>query len=74
MSIYSINQLPPLRRIRNTILFSFLLITINSCSFSANKTRKYLNESYNKEYDMIIAPGVPYYHAGWDRIMKARVY
>jgi uncharacterized SAM-binding protein YcdF (DUF218 family) len=61
-------------QILNIILFSVLLFTFNSCSFSASKTRKYLNESYNKEFDLIIVPGVPYYYSGWDRIMKARVY
>ncbi len=45
-----------------------------SCSFSANKTRRMLENSRGKSYDMIVVPGVPLNDGKWDSAMKARVY
>jgi uncharacterized SAM-binding protein YcdF (DUF218 family) len=52
----------------------FFLWNIVSCSFSAKTTRRYLNESLTKTYDVIAVPGVPFNETGWDSVMKARVY
>lgn len=56
------------------LLFSFYLI--NACSYSANTTKRMLDESQDAKYDIIVVPGVPFDSAvgKWSRTMKARVY
>jgi uncharacterized SAM-binding protein YcdF (DUF218 family) len=52
---------------------SFLWL-IASCSFSDKTTKRYLNKAMTKTYDVIVVPGFPFSEAGWDSVMKGRVY
>ncbi len=54
-------------------LFLFLLL-LNSCSFSAKATKRLLEESRSKSYDLVIVPGVPFENGKWSRTMKGRIY
>jgi uncharacterized SAM-binding protein YcdF (DUF218 family) len=56
-----------------TIAF-VIFITFCSCSFSNKTCKKLLNESFNKNYDIIVVPGVPLEDGKWSLTMKARVY
>ena len=56
-----------------SVLF-LLLLFLNSCSFSSKTTKRLLDESRKKSYDIIIVPGVPLEKGRWSRTMKARVY
>ena len=50
------------------------LVLINSCSFSVEQTIKMYAEVEDKQFDIIIVPGVPFENNEWGEIMKARVY
>lgn len=50
------------------------ILLLQSCSFSAKTTRKYLESASARTYEMIVVPGVPFYERGWDSTMKARIY
>jgi uncharacterized SAM-binding protein YcdF (DUF218 family) len=63
--------------ITTVIIFSFtlfILLTFNSCIYSPAKCNELLNKSYNKQYDIIVVPGVPFNGEKWSLIMKSRVY
>jgi len=47
---------------------------IASCSFSDKISKQYLDDALTKTYDVIVVPGVPFKEAGWDSVMKERVY
>jgi len=57
-----------------SLLLSIVLFLLSSCSFNERTTGRYLVTANTKSYDMIAVPGVPFYEAGWDSTMKARVY
>jgi uncharacterized SAM-binding protein YcdF (DUF218 family) len=52
----------------------FLPIFINSCSFSEKASRRLLNKSIGKTYDVIIVPGVQFENLYWSQTMKGRIY
>ena len=52
----------------------WLLVTLNSCSFSSKTCRNLLNESMTKSYDIIVVPGVPLENGKWSATMKERIY
>ena len=52
----------------------FITILVTSCAFSSKTSRGYLEESFDREYDVIVVPGVPFEDGKWSQIMKARVY
>ncbi|MBK8611146.1 MAG: YdcF family protein [Chitinophagaceae bacterium] len=56
------------------IYCSFVLLLLQSCSFSDKTTGIYYKKAATESYDMIAVPGVPFYETGWDSTMKARVY
>ncbi len=70
MHLYNMKTKP------SSLLFAFvpILFIIGSCSFSSQKATEMLIESRNKEYDIIIVPGVPFEDSNWSDIMKIRVY
>jgi uncharacterized SAM-binding protein YcdF (DUF218 family) len=52
-----------------------IIITIlNSCAYSSKASRQLLTESLNKQYDMIVVPGVPFEDAKWSATMRDRVF
>lgn len=53
---------------------TIILIYGSSCSFNSNTTARYFDKASDKTYDVIAVPGVPFTEAGWDSVMKARVY
>ncbi|MEO6649521.1 MAG: YdcF family protein [Chitinophagaceae bacterium] len=53
------------------LFFTFL---IEACSFSSKATKRLLNKSLAKTYDVIIVPGTPFENLLWGRTMKGRVY
>jgi hypothetical protein len=57
-------------------ILPLIIITLlaTSCAFSSRTSRKYLEESLNKKYEIIVVPGVPFEDGKWSKIMKARVY
>jgi hypothetical protein len=57
----------------STVVISAIIL-LNSCSFSAKTSESYYKKAETQSYDMIAVPGVPFTEAGWDSIMKARVY
>jgi hypothetical protein len=50
------------------------LMLINSCSYSARTSRKFLKQAELDPYDLIVVPGVPFENDLWSRTMKGRVY
>jgi uncharacterized SAM-binding protein YcdF (DUF218 family) len=56
------------------LTFLYPLLTLFSCSFSERASKKLYNEASQKQYDIIVVPGVPFENGKWDRIMKGRVY
>jgi hypothetical protein len=52
----------------------FLSFVISACSYSSKASKKLLKQSVNKQYDIIIVPGVPFENEKWSRVMKGRVY
>ena len=57
------------------MLFVNIIIVIqNSCSFTSNASKKLLNRSMTKSYDMLIVPGYPFQNGKWEMPMKARIY
>jgi uncharacterized SAM-binding protein YcdF (DUF218 family) len=52
-------------------VFSMLL---GACSYSARSSRKLLDQSAGKTYDVIVVPGVPLEGGKWSRTMKGRIY
>jgi hypothetical protein len=58
-----------------SMVYSFLFsLTFISCSFSSKTTKRLLEESAEKKYDIVIVPGIPFDSVQWDRVMKGRVY
>jgi len=60
-----------------TVLFltlTSLVIVLSSCAYSSRTAVKYLNESKEKVYDLVVVPGVPFQNEQWSMIMKARLY
>jgi uncharacterized SAM-binding protein YcdF (DUF218 family) len=55
-------------------VFLFVLAILNSCAYSSNACKKLLKESLNKQYDMIVIPGVPLENGKWSATMKDRVF
>lgn len=51
-----------------------MLVILNACTYTAKATRELLDEASQKEYDMVVVPGVPLEDGKWSRIMKARIY
>ncbi len=51
-----------------------LFASLTSCAFSSRTSKQYLVESFDKKYDLIVVPGVPFEKGKWSKIMKARVY
>lgn len=54
-------------------LTSFVIV-LSSCAYSSRTAVKYLNESKEKVYDLVVVPGVPFQNDQWSMIMKARLY
>jgi uncharacterized SAM-binding protein YcdF (DUF218 family) len=55
-------------------LIVLLVMTMDFCSYSTRTSRKLLEESKSKSFDVVIVPGVPFEDGQWSKIMKARVY
>jgi uncharacterized SAM-binding protein YcdF (DUF218 family) len=58
----------------SALLFVLVLFLVSSCAFSSKTCVRYLDDSLNKQYDMVVVPGVPFENGSWSQIMKARVY
>ncbi|HMI77324.1 MAG TPA: YdcF family protein [Ferruginibacter sp.] len=56
------------------LLFFLSLLAMSSCSFSARTTKRLFDKASVKTYDMIIVPGGTFNIAGWDSILKGRIY
>lgn len=55
-------------------VFVLVSLLISGCAFSSRTSKKYLTQSIDKQYDLVVVPGVPFEKGKWNRIMKARVY
>ena len=53
-----------------------VFIILSACAFSSKTTKRFLQESQEAKYDIIVVPGVPFDTAEgkWSKTMKARVY
>lgn len=63
--------------IKRCSLFLQLLLSsavIYSCSYSIKTTKKLLEKSKTKVYDVVVVPGVPLENGKWSRAMKGRIY
>jgi uncharacterized SAM-binding protein YcdF (DUF218 family) len=63
-----------LRRCTCWLVITCLLLSLNGCFYSSKTQHRLFNEIANKQYDVIIVPGVPFQNNLWDRTMKGRVY
>jgi hypothetical protein len=54
-----------------TVIF---ILIINACSYTQFASKKFLNKSLAKSYDVIVVPGVPFTNEKWSLAMKGRVY
>jgi uncharacterized SAM-binding protein YcdF (DUF218 family) len=52
------------------LIISFL----NACSYTQFASKKILNKTLTKSYDIVVIPGVPFTNEKWSLTMKARVY
>jgi vancomycin permeability regulator SanA len=57
--------------VAQTIIIVFLA---NSCGYSQLTSKKILNNSLTKSYDLVVIPGIPFISNKWGLAMKARVY
>jgi uncharacterized SAM-binding protein YcdF (DUF218 family) len=55
-------------------VFLFVLAILTSCAYSSKASRQLLKESLNRQYDMIVVPGVPLEDGKWSATMKDRVF
>ena len=63
--------------IKRCPLFLQLLLcsaVIYSCSYSNKTSKKLLEDSKTKVYDVVVVPGVPLENGKWSRTMKGRIY
>lgn len=51
-----------------------VILSLTACGFSSRTSKRILAESIDKEYDVIVVPGVPFENGRWSQIMKARIY
>jgi uncharacterized SAM-binding protein YcdF (DUF218 family) len=56
------------------IILPIVLVFLNSCAYSSKASRQLLKEALNKQYDMIVVPGVPFEDGKWSATMRDRVY
>lgn len=56
------------------LAFPLVFAILNSCAYSSKASRQLLEESLNKQYDMIVVPGVPLENGRWSATMKDRVF
>jgi hypothetical protein len=56
------------------LTFLYPLLTLFSCSFSERASKKLYTAASQKQYDIIVVPGVPFENGKWDRTMKGRIY
>jgi uncharacterized SAM-binding protein YcdF (DUF218 family) len=65
-------------RLRNIpgalFIFTLIILLTNGCGYSQLASKKILNKSMAKSYDLIVVPGVPFTNEKWSLAMKARVY
>jgi uncharacterized SAM-binding protein YcdF (DUF218 family) len=60
--------------IRFLLIVAVFLSFIVSCAYSPLASKKLLQLSMDKKYDLIVVPGVPFENDKWSLTMKARVY
>jgi len=60
--------------ISNFLLFVIIILFINACSYTQSASKRILNKSIAKSYDIVVVPGVPFTNEKWSLAMKARVY
>jgi uncharacterized SAM-binding protein YcdF (DUF218 family) len=53
--------------------FLFASLLLNSCAYSSKASRKLLEKSMVKSYDVIVVPGVPFENGQWNLTMKGRI-
>lgn len=53
---------------------ALLLALLFACAFSQKKATKMLDQASDKQYDMVIIPGIPYEDSSWNRLMRGRIY
>ena len=58
------------------ILFGMIVLSFlfNACYYSHKSAQKLFIASKDKEFDVVIVPGVPFENEKWSRTMKGRVY
>jgi hypothetical protein len=49
-------------------------LAILGLSFSSGQCKNFLKQSADKQFDVVIVPGIPYNGKQWDMIMKGRIY
>jgi uncharacterized SAM-binding protein YcdF (DUF218 family) len=59
--------------IRSGFIFPLFLVIASSCAYSSKASRQLLEESFQKKYDVIVVPGVPFEDGHWSATMKDRV-
>ncbi len=62
------------KRLCISISLFLIFMIMNSCAFSSKTCRRLLKESMEKNYEIIIIPGVPFENGKWSYAMKGRVY
>lgn len=60
-------------RITHVIVFSFIVFTLASCSFTSRQSQKLYQHASQHTYDVIIVPGVPPENGKWSYTMKGRI-
>lgn len=74
MKVKHINTKRLLNRSIKSLTILALSIFLTSCAYSSRTSKRILTESLNKEYEVIVVPGVPFENGQWNQIMKARIY
>jgi uncharacterized SAM-binding protein YcdF (DUF218 family) len=53
---------------------ALFMLSASACTFSPKMQKKLFAKIENKQFDIIIVPGIPFENNQWDTIMKGRVY
>lgn len=54
-------------------IFAVLLLLV-SCVYPPDASKEQLDEPHERQFDIVIVPGIPFEDGKWNTIMKSRVY
>lgn len=71
---FVIHMNTPPHSLARLLVFLLPVLGVSSCMFSSKASQAYFNKAEQKQYDVIVVPGVPFEKGQWSKTMKGRVY